>query len=166
MTDVDEDSGGTFCVPGAHRATNNPRGPADGITVSAPIPGEMQCRAPAGSVYIQGEKRHCPTQRNDDFFHLSNSMEHVVGAVLCCAMLQLELQQTAECGIQQHVTIHRVRSASQARIDGCRGGFAMTINQEGRMARIRMAGCRLTSGMRCRRRCSLSCEYPCSAVTL
>ena len=34
MTDVDEDSGGTFCVPGAHRATNNPRGPTDGITVS------------------------------------------------------------------------------------------------------------------------------------
>ena len=56
MTDVDEDSGGTFCVPGAHRATNNPRGPTDGITVTAPIPGEMQCNAPAGSVYIQDSR--------------------------------------------------------------------------------------------------------------
>ena len=39
MTDVDENSGGTFCVPGAHRDTRNPRGPTDGITVTAPIPG-------------------------------------------------------------------------------------------------------------------------------
>ena len=62
MTDVDENSGGTFCVPGSHRATNNPRGPEDGITVSAPIPGEMQCCAPAGSVYIQDSRcihNHC-----------------------------------------------------------------------------------------------------------
>ena len=56
MTDVDEDSGGTFCVPGAHRDTRNPRGPTDGITVPAPIPGDMQVRAPAGSVFIQDSR--------------------------------------------------------------------------------------------------------------
>ena len=47
MTDVDEDSGGTFCVPGAHRDTRNPRGPTDGITVTAPIPG-VSCTIIAG----------------------------------------------------------------------------------------------------------------------
>ena len=56
MTDVDERSGGTFCVPGAHRDTRNPRGPTDGITVSAPIPGDMQVTAPAGSVFIQDSR--------------------------------------------------------------------------------------------------------------
>lgn len=56
MTDVDEDSGGTFVVPGSHRDTRNPRGPVDGITVTAPIPGDMQVRAPAGSVFIQDSR--------------------------------------------------------------------------------------------------------------
>ena len=137
------------------------------MALQSPRPFRARCSAvhlPAPSTYRvrSGTVRHSGMMTCS----LSNSMEHIVGAVLCCATLQLQLEQTAECGIQRHATIHRVRSASQARIDGCRGGFAMTINQEGRMARIRMAGCRLTSGMRCRRRCSLSCEYPCSAVTL
>ena len=39
-------------VPGSHRDTRNPRGPVDGFTVSAPIAGDMQVVAPAGSVYI------------------------------------------------------------------------------------------------------------------
>ena len=56
MTDVDESSGGTYCVPGAHRDTRNPRGPTDGITVTAPIPGDMQITAPAGSVFIQDSR--------------------------------------------------------------------------------------------------------------
>ena len=56
MTDVDENSGGTFCVPGAHRDTRNPRGPTDGITVTAPIPGDMQVTAPAGSIFIQDSR--------------------------------------------------------------------------------------------------------------
>ena len=56
MTDVDENSGGTYCVPGAHRDTRNPRGPTDGITVTAPIPGDMQITAPAGSVFIQDSR--------------------------------------------------------------------------------------------------------------
>ena len=46
MTDVDESSGGTFCVPGAHRDTRNPRGPTDGITVTAPIPGDQHFIGP------------------------------------------------------------------------------------------------------------------------
>ena len=56
MTDVDENSGGTWVVPGSHKDKRNPRGPADGITVTAPIPGDMQIRAPAGSVYIQDSR--------------------------------------------------------------------------------------------------------------
>ena len=39
-------------VPGSHRDTRNPRGPYDDYTVSAPIAGDMQIVAPAGSVYI------------------------------------------------------------------------------------------------------------------
>ena len=34
----------------------NPRGPADGITVTAPIPGDMQVSSPAGSVFIQDSR--------------------------------------------------------------------------------------------------------------
>ena len=37
---------------GSHRDTRNPRGPYDDYTVSAPIAGDMQIVAPAGSVYI------------------------------------------------------------------------------------------------------------------
>ena len=56
LTDVDENSGGTWVVPGSHRDKRNPRGPHDGITVTAPIPGEIQVSAPAGSVYIQDSR--------------------------------------------------------------------------------------------------------------
>ena len=56
LTDVDEDSGGTWVVPGSHKDKRNPRGPADNITVTAPIPGDMQICARAGSVYIQDSR--------------------------------------------------------------------------------------------------------------
>ena len=56
LTDVDAESGGTWVVPGSHRDTRNPRGPADGISIVAPIPGELQVSAPAGSVYIQDSR--------------------------------------------------------------------------------------------------------------
>jgi hypothetical protein len=46
-----------------HLDTRNPRGPSDGITVSAPIPGEVQCSAPAGSVFIQ-DTRTCELARD------------------------------------------------------------------------------------------------------
>jgi ectoine hydroxylase-related dioxygenase (phytanoyl-CoA dioxygenase family) len=56
LTDVDENSGGTWVVPRSHRDKRNPRGPSDGINVSAPIPGEMQVAATAGSVFIQDSR--------------------------------------------------------------------------------------------------------------
>ncbi len=56
LTDVDEDSGGTWVVPGSHRDPRNPRGPADGMNVTAPIPGDLQITAKAGSVYIQDSR--------------------------------------------------------------------------------------------------------------
>ena len=56
LTDVDENSGGTWVVPGSHKDKRNPRGPSDEITVSAPIPGDMQVTAKAGSVYIQDSR--------------------------------------------------------------------------------------------------------------
>ena len=56
VTDVDEDSGGTWVVPGSHKDTRNPRGASDGITCTAPIPGELQITAPAGALYIQDSR--------------------------------------------------------------------------------------------------------------
>ena len=56
LTDVDADSAGTWVVPGSHRDPRNPRGPEDGITVTAPIPGDMQVTAKAGSVFIQDSR--------------------------------------------------------------------------------------------------------------
>jgi hypothetical protein len=56
LTDVDESSGGTWVIPGSHRDKRNPRGPSDGINVSAPIQGEMQVTAKAGSVFIQDSR--------------------------------------------------------------------------------------------------------------
>lgn len=56
---------GTWVVPGSHRSVLNPRGPADGICVAAPIPGEMQVRAKAGSVFIQDTRTwHCSAMHN------------------------------------------------------------------------------------------------------
>lgn len=56
LTDVDEDSGGTFVVPGSHRDPRNPRGPDDDISVSSPVPGDVQVTAKAGSVFIQDSR--------------------------------------------------------------------------------------------------------------
>ena len=56
LTDVDEDSAGTFVVPGSHRDPRNPRGPDDDISVTSPIPGDMQVTAKAGSVFIQDSR--------------------------------------------------------------------------------------------------------------
>ena len=51
--DVTPFSGGTWIVPGSHKDPRNPRGPDDGINQHAPIPGEFQVSAPAGSVFMQ-----------------------------------------------------------------------------------------------------------------
>ena len=51
--DVIPFNGGTWIVPGSHKDPRNPRGPDDGIDQNAPIPGEFQVSAPAGSVFIQ-----------------------------------------------------------------------------------------------------------------
>ena len=51
--DVTPFNGGTWVVPGSHKDPRNPRGPDDGIDSSAPIPGELQVSAPAGSVFMQ-----------------------------------------------------------------------------------------------------------------
>ena len=56
FNDVDENSGGTFVVPGSHKDHRTPRGPSDGITLTAPIPGEIQIKAKAGSVFIQDSR--------------------------------------------------------------------------------------------------------------
>ena len=56
LTDTDENSGGTWVVPGSHKDKRNPRGPSDGITCTAPIPGNIQMSAPAGSVFIQDSR--------------------------------------------------------------------------------------------------------------
>jgi ectoine hydroxylase-related dioxygenase (phytanoyl-CoA dioxygenase family) len=51
--DVIPYNGGTWVVPGSHKDPRNPRGPDDGIDERAPIPGEFQISAPAGSVLMQ-----------------------------------------------------------------------------------------------------------------
>ena len=50
LNDASPQSGGTWVVPHSHR---DPRGILDPIDESAPIPGEVQITAPAGSVYVQ-----------------------------------------------------------------------------------------------------------------
>eukprot|EP01050_Picozoa_sp_SAG11_P048317 SAG11_NODE_25784_length_354_cov_0.674510_1_plen_105_part_10 len=40
-------------MQGSHKDPRNPRGPDDGIDARAPIPGEFQVSAPAGSVFVQ-----------------------------------------------------------------------------------------------------------------
>lgn len=65
LTDVDENSGGTWAVPGSHKDKRNPRGPSDGISVTAPIPGDMQVSAKAGSVFIQDSRNwHASAMHN------------------------------------------------------------------------------------------------------
>lgn len=56
FNDVNKDSGGTWVVPGSHKDNRNPRGPFDEITLSAPIPGEIQIEAKSGSVFIQDSR--------------------------------------------------------------------------------------------------------------
>jgi ectoine hydroxylase-related dioxygenase (phytanoyl-CoA dioxygenase family) len=51
--DVTPYNGGTWVIPGSHKDPRNPRGPDDGIDERAPIPGELQVSAPAGSVFMQ-----------------------------------------------------------------------------------------------------------------
>jgi len=63
FNDVDENSGGTFSVPCSHRDERKPRGPE--ITVTAPIPGEVQVKAKAGSLLIQDPRNwHSPPLHN------------------------------------------------------------------------------------------------------
>jgi hypothetical protein len=106
MTDVDENSGGTYCVPGAHRDTRNPRGPTDGITVTAPIPGDMQITAPAGSVFIQ-DSRCDPTS-------LSPSTE--------CVVVTVPAHVAPGCGTAQPATTYQASCALLVKTVGFRGG--------------------------------------------
>ena len=58
LTGVDAQHGGTWVVPFSPNdmQRRNPRGPADGMDDSAPIPGEEQMIAPAGSIFIQDSR--------------------------------------------------------------------------------------------------------------
>ena len=53
---MDEKSGGTWIVPGSHKDLRNPRVPEDKISIVAPIPGEIQIKAKAGSVFVQDSR--------------------------------------------------------------------------------------------------------------
>ena len=56
LNDVDEKSGGTWAIPGSHKDKRNPRSPKDKIILTAPIKGEIQIEAKAGSVFIQDSR--------------------------------------------------------------------------------------------------------------
>jgi ectoine hydroxylase-related dioxygenase (phytanoyl-CoA dioxygenase family) len=73
--DVSPYNGGTWVVPGSHKDPRNPRGPDDGIDARAPIPGEFQVSAPAGSVFMQDTR----------VWHsgATNQSEHERTAVVC-----------------------------------------------------------------------------------
>ena len=73
--DVTPYNGGTWIVPGSHKDPRNPRGPDDGIDERAPIPGEFQVSAPAGSVFMQDTR----------IWHsgAANQSEHERTAVVC-----------------------------------------------------------------------------------
>jgi ectoine hydroxylase-related dioxygenase (phytanoyl-CoA dioxygenase family) len=73
--DVTPFNGGTWIVPGSHKDPRNPRGPDDGIDENAPIPGEFQVSAPAGSVFMQDTR----------IWHSGaiNQSEHERTAVVC-----------------------------------------------------------------------------------
>jgi len=73
--DVSPFNGGTWIVPGSHKDPRNPRGPDDGIDQNAPIPGEFQVSAPAGSVFMQDTR----------IWHSGalNQSEHERTAVVC-----------------------------------------------------------------------------------
>ena len=73
--DVTPFNGGTGSVPGSHKDPRNPRGPDDGIDQNAPIPGEFQVSAPAGSAFMQDTR----------IWHSGalNQSEHERTAVVC-----------------------------------------------------------------------------------
>ncbi|MBT4097999.1 MAG: hypothetical protein HOM68_22230 [Gemmatimonadetes bacterium] len=73
--DVTPYNGGTWVVPGSHKDARNPRGPDDGIDERAPIPGEFQVSAPAGSVFMQDTR----------IWHsgATNQSQHERTAVVC-----------------------------------------------------------------------------------
>lgn len=73
--DVTPFNGGTWIVPGSHKDPRNPRGPDDGIDARAPIPGEFQVSAPAGSVFMQDTRSWHSTGLNQS--------EHERTAVVC-----------------------------------------------------------------------------------
>ena len=56
FNDVNDQTGGTWVVPKSHKDPRTPRGPADNIVLTAPIPGEMQIKAKAGSVFVQDSR--------------------------------------------------------------------------------------------------------------
>eukprot|EP01043_Picozoa_sp_COSAG02_P021106 COSAG02_NODE_1061_length_14864_cov_7.878090_9_plen_338_part_00 len=56
LTDVSSTRGGTWTVPGSFRDRRNPRGPDSNMDDAAPIPGERQVVAPAGSVFVQDSR--------------------------------------------------------------------------------------------------------------
>lgn len=77
--DVSPFNGGTWVVPGSHRDARNPRGPDDGIDERAPIPGELQVSAPAGSVFLQDTR----------LWHAGalNQSAHERTAIVCAPMI-------------------------------------------------------------------------------
>ena len=66
LTDGNERTGATWIVPGSHRDHRNPRGPHDGMTVSAPIPGELQAVGSVDAV-LDAELRQGPTTAHHSF---------------------------------------------------------------------------------------------------
>ena len=57
------ENGGTFIVPGSHRANNNPTG-NNGVDPSKPYPTEMQTIGPAGSVLVMDSRMWHATAPN------------------------------------------------------------------------------------------------------
>ena len=56
LTDVDENTGGTFCIPKSHKFKKTPRGAEDNISTVSPMLDEIQIKAKAGSVLIQDSR--------------------------------------------------------------------------------------------------------------
>lgn len=56
LTDVDNEKGGTFCLPKSHKSNKNPRGIRDNIPLTMPLKDEIQIKAKAGSVLIQDSR--------------------------------------------------------------------------------------------------------------
>ena len=56
LTDVGPYNGSTMLVPGSHKDLRNPRGADDEVDEHAPVPGEVQVVAKAGSVLVQDSR--------------------------------------------------------------------------------------------------------------